>query len=233
MTRPNVLVVEDDRRIADVVSRYLRRDGFDVETVGDGALALERILGGPVDLVVLDLLLPGLSGFEVFRRLRAVSPVPVIVLSALGAETDRVAGLELGVDDYVTKPFSPRELALRVRSVLRRTTETPANGARLLEDGGLTVNIATHEVGYAGRPLSLASREFDLLVFLMRHPRSAFTRQQLLERVWGWSIGDPSTVTVHIRRLREKLEEDPVTPTRLVTVWGVGYRYQPVEGAPP
>lgn len=231
--RPNVLVVEDDARIADVVSRYLGRDGFDVQTIGDGAVALRRILAEPVDLVVLDLLLPGMGGLEILRRLRAVSTVPVVALSALGAETDRVAGLELGVDDYLTKPFSPRELVLRVRSVLRRTAATPGNGARLLTDGGLTVDIATHEASCDGAPLPLASREFDLLVFLMRHPRVAFTRQQLLERVWGWSFGDAATVTVHIRRLREKLEQDPSSPNRLVTVWGVGYRYEPSEPVRP
>lgn len=230
VARPHVLVVEDDPRIADVVARYLGRDGFDVQTIGDGSVALQRILGEPVDLVVLDLLLPGVSGFEILCRLRAVSIVPVIALTALGAETDRIAGLELGVDDYVTKPFSPRELVLRVRSVLRRTAEpAPANGARVLVDGALAVDVGTHEVRYGGSLLSLASREFDLLVFLMRHPRVAFTRQQLLERVWGWSFGDAATVTVHIRRLREKLEKDPSSPERLLTVWGVGYRYEPVE----
>lgn len=228
--RPNVLVVEDDPRIADVVSRYLGRDGCDVQIIGDGRAALQRILSAPVDLVVLDLLLPGLDGLEILRRLRAVSKVPVIALSALGSETDRVTGLELGVDDYLTKPFSPRELVLRVRSVLRRTGETPADGTWSLTDGDLTVDIATHQVTCAATPLSLSTREFDLLVFLMRHPSVAFTREQLLERVWGWSFGDAATVTVHIRRLREKLERDPSKPERLKTVWGVGYRYQPVAG---
>ncbi|GAA3941403.1 response regulator transcription factor [Actinomadura viridis] len=230
-----VLVVDDDPTVAEVVARYLVRDGHRVECAADGRDGLRRALEDPPDLVVLDLMLPGLSGLEVCRRLRETSPVPIVMLTALGEETDRLAGLETGADDYVTKPFSPRELALRVRSVLRRTRGVVAPaGTGTLRDGDLTLDARAHEAELRGAPLSLTAREFDLLAFLMRHPRRAFTRDELLERVWGWSFGDTSTVTVHTRRLREKVEDDPTAPRRIVTVWGVGYRYEPAggEGAP-
>ena len=225
-----VLVVDDDPTVAEVVARYLARDGHDVECVADGPHALRSARARPPDLVVLDLMLPGMDGLEVCRRLRADSAVPIVMLTALGAETDRLVGLETGADDYVTKPFSPRELALRVRSVLRRARGAPVPPAAggPLRDGGLVVDLHAHAASANGRPLSLTAREFDLLAFLMRHPRQAFTREQLLEHVWGWSFGDASTVTVHVRRLREKIEDDPAAPRRLVTVWGVGYRYDPV-----
>jgi DNA-binding response OmpR family regulator len=228
-----VLVVDDDETVSDVVRRYLERDGHVVEVVGDGAAALERALADPPDLVVLDLMLPGLSGLEVCRRLREAGAVPIVVLTALGEESDRVLGLELGADDYVTKPFSPRELALRVQSVLRRSREPvarPDPPAPVLRDGDLTVDVGARVATVGGRPLQLTVREFDLLAFLLAHPRQAFTRAQLLERVWGWTFGDQSTVTVHVRRLREKLEPGAGEPRRVVTVWGVGYRYDP-EGA--
>jgi DNA-binding response OmpR family regulator len=223
-----IVVVEDDQVLADVVGRYLIRDGHQVECVPDGREALRCIAAEPPDLVVLDLMLPGIDGLEVCRRLRARWPIPVVMLTALGEETDRVAGFETGADDYVTKPFSPRELALRVKSVLRRArgglAEPPAHG--VLADGDLVADASAHEVTLGARVLSLTSREYDLLVFLMRHPREAFTREQLLEKVWSWTFGDTSTVTVHIRRLREKIEQDPALPRRIVTVWGVGYRYE-------
>ncbi len=223
-----ILVVDDDRTVADVVARYLERDGHTVDSAATGPEALRRAASHPPDLVVLDLMLPGLDGLEVCTRLREHGPVPVVMLTALGEEVDRVVGLETGADDYVTKPFSPRELALRVRSVLRRASGrlTPA-GPDTLRDGELTVDVAAHEVILDGRPLALTAREFDLLVYLIRHPRQAFNRAELLERVWGWTFGDSSTVTVHVRRLREKIEEEPTTPRRLVTVWGFGYRYEP------
>jgi len=184
----------------------------------------------PPDLVVLDLMLPGMDGLEVCRRLRARWPIPVVMLTALGDETDRLVGFETGADDYVTKPFSPRELALRVRSVLRRS-----RGAGLpdqadlgtITDGDLLVDLSAHEVRANGKLVQLTSREYDLLVFLIRNPRKAFTREQLLTEVWSWTFGDTSTVTVHVRRLREKLESDPTLPKRILTVWGVGYRYEP------
>jgi DNA-binding response OmpR family regulator len=225
-----ILVVDDDPTVADVVARYLLRDGHEVECVSDGRVALARARESPPDLVVLDLMLPGMNGLEVCRRLRETSPVPVVMLTALGEETDRLVGLETGADDYVTKPFSPRELTLRVRSVLRRargTVSPPSpDGSGVLADGDLVVDVGAHEVTLRGAELALTAREFDLLAFLLRHPRQAFTRDQLLERVWGWSFGDSSTVTVHVRRLREKIETDPTAPHRIVTVWGVGYRYE-------
>jgi DNA-binding response OmpR family regulator len=222
-----VLVVDDDPTVAEVVSRYLEHAGFLVETVADGAVALDRATADPPDLVVLDLMLPGLDGLEVCRRLRALAPVPVIMLTAKGDETDRILGLDLGADDYLTKPFSPRELTSRVKAVLRRASAPlPAAGTpSLLTAGDLQVDVASHEARLAGEVIPLTSREFELLTHLMRHPRRAFRREELLEAVWGWTYGDTSTVTVHIRRLREKIELDPATPVLLVTVWGVGYRF--------
>jgi DNA-binding response OmpR family regulator len=225
-----IIVVDDDPTVADVVGRYLVRDGHTVECVHDGREALRRIAAQPPDLVVLDLMLPGMDGLEVCRRLRERWPIPVVMLTALGDETDRLAGFDIGADDYVTKPFSPRELAMRVRSVLRRARGSglPAQpDAGVIRDHDLSVDLAAHEVRIGGSLIQLTAREFDLLVFLMRNPRRAFTREQLLSEVWSWSFGDTSTVTVHVRRLREKLEKDPTLPKRILTVWGVGYRYEP------
>ncbi len=227
-----MLVVDDDETVSDVVRRYLERDGLTVESIGDGVTALERALADPPELVVLDLMLPGVSGLDVCRRLRAVSSVPIVMLTALGEESDRVLGLELGADDYVTKPFSPRELSLRVQSVLRRSREAAARPdppAPVLRDGDLVVDAGARVATVGGVPLLLTVREFDLLAFLLANPRRAFTRAQLLDRVWGWTFGDQSTVTVHVRRLRDKLEPGATGPRRVVTVWGVGYRYDPVE----
>ncbi|MBO0819845.1 MAG: response regulator transcription factor [Nocardiopsaceae bacterium] len=225
-----IVIVDDDPTVADVVGRYLVRDGHTVQCAHDGHEALRLVERQPPDLVVLDLMLPGIDGLEVCRRLRQRWPVPVVMLTALGEETDRLAGFEIGADDYVTKPFSPRELAMRVRSVLRRARsgglpEKPDAGR--ITDGDLTVDLSAHEARVGGRLAQLTSREYDLLVFLMRNPRRAFTREQLLNEVWSWTFGDTSTVTVHVRRLREKLESDPTMPRRIVTVWGVGYRYEP------
>ncbi len=230
-----IVIVDDDPTVADVVGRYLVRDGHTVECVHDGHEALRRIAEQQPDLVVLDLMLPGIDGLEVCRRLRERWPIPVVMLTALGDETDRLAGFEIGADDYVTKPFSPRELAMRVRSVLRRSrSAVPADkpdgrqaDPEILTDRDVTVDLSAHEVRVSGRLIQLTSREYDLLAFLLRHPRQAFTREQLLSEVWGWTFGDTSTVTVHVRRLREKLETDPTLPRRIVTVWGVGYRYEP------
>ena len=226
-----ILVVDDDPTVSDVVARYLRREGYEVTLVGDGLSALESAAADSPDLVVLDIMLPGLDGLAVCRTLRERSPVPVILLTALGTETDRIIGLEVGADDYVTKPFSPRELVLRVASVLRRA-RTPAAlrvAARTgLVDGPLHVDLAAHEVEYGGVPLMLTVREFDLLAHLMAHPRQTFSREELMRDVWGWSFGDQSTVTVHVRRLRQKLEaasDGKWSP--ISTVWGVGYRYDP------
>ncbi|BCB92042.1 DNA-binding response regulator [Phytohabitans suffuscus] len=222
-------MVDDDATVSDVVCRYLRRAGFDVSMAADGATALAAVVRDAPDLVVLDLMLPGIDGLEVCRRLRTrPDGVPIVMLTALGEEADRVLGLRLGADDYVTKPFSPRELVLRVQSVLRRTgSDAVASGAPLA-DGDLAVDEVRRVARLRGDELTLTVREFDLLAFLMRHPGKAFRRADLLERVWGWTFGDQSTVTVHVRRLREKVEDDPATPRRIVTVWGVGYRYEPV-----
>ena len=221
-----VLVVDDDHTVREVVVSYLRAHEHDVVEASDGETALRLMHDTPADLVVLDLMLPGIDGLEVCRRLRETGEVPVIVLTALGNETDRVVGLERGADDYVTKPFSPRELALRVDSVLRRTGDTGPAVPALLTDGDLVVDSVRHVATRGGAALSLTVREFDLLRFLLAHPDTAFSRDDLLQQVWGWSIGDRSTVTVHVRRLREKVERDPTRPERLLTVWGVGYRWE-------
>jgi len=221
-----VLVVDDDRTVREVVVSYLRAAGHTVTEAGDGEAALTAVQRHQADLVVLDLMLPGLGGLEVCARLRESSDVPVIMLTALGSETDRLVGLRLGADDYVTKPFSPRELALRVDSVLRRVGQRDERGA-VLSDAGLVIDPARRQATLDGEPLALTLREFDLLYFLMAHPRMVWGREALLKDVWGWSFGDQSTVTVHVRRLREKVEADPTTPVRLVTVWGVGYRWDP------
>lgn len=227
-----VLVVDDDRTVSDVVCRYLEHAGYQVQHVDDGAAALAAVAAAPPQLVVLDVMLPGVDGLEVCRRLRErPDGVPIVMLTARGDEADRILGLQLGADDYLSKPFSPRELVLRVRSVLRRAGGEPAATiAEVLADGGLTVQTGPRVARLHGRELALTLREFDLLAHLMRHPARAFRRAELLERVWGWSFGDESTVTVHVRRLREKIEADPADPRRIVTVWGVGYRYEPVDG---
>ncbi len=221
-----VLVVDDDQTVREVVVSYLRAGGHEVTAVGNGEAALSAMQRRRADLVVLDLMLPGVGGLEVCRRLRESTDVPIIMLTALGSESDRLVGLRLGADDYVTKPFSPRELALRVDSVLRRVQMGNMRGARV-SDGTLVVDPTAHVVTLDGQPLPLTVREFDLLHFLVSHAGEVWTREDLLREVWGWSFGDQSTVTVHVRRLREKVEADPTRPTRLLTVWGVGYRWEP------
>ncbi|WP_153025372.1 response regulator transcription factor [Glycomyces albidus] len=223
---PRVLVVDDDPALAEVVARYLRRDGFDVDYAADGATGLHKALSTLPDLVVLDLMMPGMDGFEVCRRLRETTAIPVVMLTARGEENDRIAGLDLGADDYVTKPFSPRELAARVRAVLRRASAEPAPPA-VLSGGGVEIDTLAHRVRRRGEPLTLTAKEYDLLVCFLTNPGRAFRREELLETVWGWSIGDASTVTVHVRRLREKVEDDPSAPRHLTTVRGVGYRWEP------
>jgi len=226
-----VLVVEDDPTVAEVITTYLRAADFDVRHTTRGEAGLELAATARPDLVVLDVMLPGIDGLEVCRRLRARDPsVAVVMLTALGEEDDRLAGLETGADDYVTKPFSPRELVLRVRSVLRRAQGRPDGAEVTLRQGPLTVEPAAHRVTRNGTEVNLTLREFDLLHHLMRHPGRVFSRAELLEQVWGWSFGDESTVTVHVRRLREKVEDDPARPRRLRTVWGMGYRWEPEPG---
>jgi DNA-binding response OmpR family regulator len=226
-----VLVVDDDPTVSDVVRRYLEQDGCQVRLAADGADGLAAVAAERPDLVVLDLMMPGIDGLEVCRPLRRRLPdLPVIMLTALGEEADRVLGLEVGADDYVIKPFSPRELVLRIRSVLRRAAPAadPPPPATIT-DGGLRLDVARRLAELDGTPLSLTVREFDLLVFLLCHPGRAWSRAELLDKVWGWQFGDQSTVTVHVRRLREKIEPDPAEPRRLLTVWGIGYRYEPVD----
>ncbi|MFI5608619.1 response regulator transcription factor [Amycolatopsis sp. NPDC051903] len=221
-----VLVVDDDETVRDVVRRYLEVAGFTVDVAGDGAAGLALFAERTPDLVVLDVMMPGLNGLEVCRRLRQMSQVPIVMLTALGEEENRIAGLQLGADDYVTKPFSPKELALRVASVLRRARmPRPQPPAAELVDGDLRLQMSARQATLGGAELPLTTREFDLLAFFLGHPGVAFSRADLLERVWGWDFGDQSTVTVHVRRLREKIERDPAKPTRVATVWGVGYRY--------
>jgi two-component system response regulator ResD len=223
-----VLVVDDDDTVASVVVNYLERAGHTTRQIGDGAAALDAVTAHQPDLMVLDLMLPGLDGLEVCRRVRASWPrLPVVMLTALAEPDDRIAGLEVGADDYVTKPFSPRELVLRVDSVLRRASEAPLPVAkRVLTAGAITVDTAARRATRDGSELALTVRELDLLTFLMSHPGEAFTREQLMREVWGWTFGDQSTVTVHVRRLREKVEADPTNPTLIQTVWGIGYRLE-------
>ena len=222
-----VLVVDDEPMVREVLARYLATDGFEVETAVDGVDALERFSDRRPDLVLLDLMLPRLGGLEVFRRMRAAADVPVIMLTARGQETDRIVGLDLGADDYVAKPFSPREVVSRVRAVLRRTTvveERPAT----IEAGELEVDLERREVLKAGIPIKLTRKEFDLFAYMAARPGVTFSRTRLLEDVWDFAWdGDSATVTVHMRRLREKIEDIPSQPVHLVTVWGVGYRFDP------
>jgi DNA-binding response OmpR family regulator len=226
-----VLIVDDDPILAQVLSRYLQRHGLETRWISEGDAVVSAVQRHAPDLVLLDVMLPGRDGYAVCRELREASDLPVLMLTALTDEEARVAGLEAGADDYVCKPFSPRELVLRIRSLLRRMRADPAPLPHLLRDGDLHFDLTTRQLLLAGHTVSLTTREHDLLAFLMRHPDVAFTRQQLLEKVWGWSHGDLSTVTVHVRRLREKVEHDAGVPKRLQTVFGVGYRYQYSEQA--
>jgi DNA-binding response OmpR family regulator len=228
VTKSRILVVDDDPTVVEVLTRYLDREGFEVRSATTGNAALEATTLDLPDLVVLDLMLPEMSGLDVFRRIRLMGRVPVIMLTALGEEEDRVAGLEVGADDYVTKPFSPREVTARVKSVLNRTAADVAPSLTTgptLRAGELTVDVGARRVTLAGQRLVLTPRELDLLVLLMRNPGVVLRREELLEAVWGWTYGDSATITVHIRRLREKLEPDPSNPVRIITVWGVGYQF--------
>jgi DNA-binding response OmpR family regulator len=222
-----VLVVDDEPIVREVVVRYLRRDGYETLEAADGERARSLLEEGAAGLVVLDVMLPGMDGLQLCRWIREHSDVPVIMLTARGEEADRIVGLELGADDYVTKPFSPRELTARVRTVLRRSSE-PTERRRRVDLGRLTVDPATREVTVDDRSVRLTAKEFDLLSFLAAHPRQVFSRDQLMDSVWGYEPAfDTGTVTVHIRRLREKIEVDPSQPAHLQTVWGVGYRLVP------
>jgi len=230
MADARVLVVDDEPMVREVLARYLEQDGFSVSTAGDGEEALSAFDAERPDLVLLDLMLPRIDGLEVFQRMRSGSTIPVIMLTAKGEEADRVVGLELGADDYVTKPFSPREVVARVRAVLRRVAERPGDHdvPRVLTFGDLVIDGGRREVRLRDAPVRLTRKEFDLLVHLASQPGVTFSRTRLLEEVWDFAWdGDAATVTVHIRRLREKIEDDPSEPARLITVWGVGYRFEP------
>jgi DNA-binding response OmpR family regulator len=224
-----VLVVDDEPIVRDVVVRYLQRDGFDTLEDADGDAARRIIESGAPDLVVLDVMLPGTDGLALCRWIRTDSALPVIMVTARGEAADRIVGLELGADDYVTKPFSPRELAIRVRNVLKRTDSPPsAAAARTMSFDTLTIDGNAREVTLDGQLVRLTGKEFDLLFFLASNPREVFSRKQLMDRVWGYEAAfDTGTVTVHIRRLRSKIERDPSQPRRLETLWGVGYRFVP------
>jgi DNA-binding response OmpR family regulator len=222
-----VLVVDDEPIVRDVVVRYLARDGFEILTAPDGEAARKLIEEREPSLVVLDVMLPGTDGLSLCRWIRGRSNLPVILLTARGEEADRIVGLELGADDYVTKPFSPRELAARVRSVLRRSNGA-AQPRETITFGEIELDGRSHEARRAESPVQLTAKEFELLWFLASHPRHVFSRDQLMARVWGYEAAvDTGTVTVHIRRLREKIESDPSRPRHLQTVWGVGYRLDP------
>jgi two-component system response regulator ResD len=224
-----VLVIEDEPTTRDVLRRYLTRAGLEVREADNGLVGLDAFFSWAPHLVILDLMLPGIDGLDVCERIRRTSSVPIMLLTALGSESDRVVGLEQGADDYVVKPFSPREVTLRAQRLLERSAPHEEPGPPLA-DGDLVVDLPARRATLAGRELPMTAREFDLLAFLLGHPDQAFRRADLLQHVWGWEFGDDSTVTVHVRRLREKVEPDPSHPTRLQTVWGVGYRYRPLGG---
>jgi len=230
MNEPLVLVVEDEASIAEVVSLYLKRAGYNVQIASDGKQAMNAFERLTPDFVILDLMLPEVDGLSLTRWLRDRSNVPIIMLTARREEIDRIAGLEMGADDYVVKPFSPQELVSRVRAVMRRLRreQAEAEQERPLSFDGLRIDPASRVVQVQNDEVELTAKEFDMLYLLARHPKQVFTREQLLERVWGGAqYIDPGTVTVHVRRLREKLELDPSKPTRLITVWGVGYKFEP------
>ncbi len=228
--RRRILVVDDEASIREVLTQYLELEGFTVLQAADGVEALRSAEAQPPDLIVLDLMLPGMDGLEVCRRLRATSAVPILMLTARSDETDKLAGFAVGADDYVTKPFSPREVVVRVQAIMRRIEATSVP-AMVLDDtlhlGNLTIRPQLRYVEREGTPIELTAKEFDLLHFLATHPKQVFTRQQLLDNVWDYGYyGDASTVTVHIRRLREKVEQDPARPRHVKTVWGVGYKFE-------
>jgi DNA-binding response OmpR family regulator len=230
MSESLILVVEDEASIAEVVSLYLKRAGFNVQIAADGKQAMNLFQRQSPDFVILDLMLPEVDGLALTRWLRDHSNVPIIMLTARRSEADRIAGLELGADDYVVKPFSPQELVSRVRAVMRRLgrEQAEAENERAISFDGLSIDPLSRVVKVDESEVELTAKEFDMLYLLARHPKQVFTREQLLDRIWGGAqYIDPGTVTVHVRRLREKLESDPSHPTRLLTVWGVGYKFEP------
>ena len=232
MAGVKILVVDDEPSISEVVKLYLVREGFDATVVDDGLAALNLLESDPPDLLILDVMLPGVDGYEITRQVRATGSIPIILLTARRDEIDRILGLELGADDYVVKPFSPRELVSRVKAVLRRTQQAPAppGGEHPVTCGNIHIDPRTRQVTVAGKEIPLTVKEFDLLWMFTSNPNQVFNRDQLLDQVWGVSeFIDASTVTVHVRRLREKIEQDPSSPQHIITVWGVGYRFETGE----
>jgi DNA-binding response OmpR family regulator len=230
MNARSILIVEDETSIAEVVSLYLKRAGFQVQVAPDGRKAMSLFEQQPPDFIILDLMLPEIDGLALTRWLRDRSDVPIIMLTARREEADRIAGLEMGADDYVVKPFSPQELVSRVRAVMRRQGREQADEGndRVLSFHDLSIDPRSRTVKVSDSEVELTAKEFDMLYLLMRHPKQVFTRDQLLERVWGGAqYIDPGTVTVHVRRLREKIELDASKPAKLLTVWGVGYKFEP------
>jgi len=225
---PTVLIVEDEEIVLEVVSDYLKRDGFSVVTATDGLAAMERFNAARPDIVLLDLMLPNIDGLELCRRMRMQSNVPIIMVTAKTEETDTIIGLGVGADDYIAKPFSPKELVARVKAVLRRATAPPPIAGDPMTFGQLVIRPDRRQVEVAGKSIELTAREFDLLEFLAKHPGHVFSRDELLDRVWDWAYAsDGGTVTVHIRRLRQKIEPDAERPRYIKTVWGVGYKFEP------
>jgi len=226
-----VLIVDDEMSLREVLVQYLRLEGFVTLEAADGVGALQVAQRTPPDLIILDLMLPGIDGIEVCRRLREMTAAPILMLTARHDEADKLEGFQAGADDYVTKPFSPREVVMRVRAIMRRLEVTTVPAMTLdgvLHIGALVISPQTRSVKRDGQPMDVTTKEFDLLYFLARRPRQVFTRHQLLDQVWDFTYyGDPSTVTVHIRRLREKVERDPANPHHIKTVWGIGYKFEP------
>lgn len=229
--RRRILIVDDEATVREVVGQYLELEGYTVTSATTGLEALRIVEATPPDLVILDLTLPGIDGFEVCRRLRAAGAIPILMLTARAEDADKLEGLGLGADDYLTKPFNPREVVARVQAIMRRV-EAMSVPAMVFDGdlhfGGLTIRPETRQVERDGVPVDLTAKEFDLLQFLASHPKQVFTREQLLLHVWNYAnYGDNSTVTVHIHRLREKAERDPGRPRHLRTLWGVGYKFEP------
>jgi DNA-binding response OmpR family regulator len=227
-TKQTILVVDDEATIREVVSRYLEREGFAVQEAADGYEALDLIRQKPPDLIVLDLMLPGIDGLSLTQHIREDRHIPIIMLTAKGEASDRIRGLDMGADDYMAKPFSPQEVVSRIRAVLRRSGAAVSSASESsLEFEGLKIDPVSHSVTLNNQAITLTAKEFDLLYYFASHPRQVFSRAQLLDKVWGDELyTDPSTVTVHIRRLREKIEGDPGKPHFLLTVWGVGYKFE-------
>ncbi len=223
--KPRILVVDDDAAITELMRDFLEAEGYRVETAGDSQAVAGILARGPVDCLLLDVMMPGQSGFDLCRRVRETSDVPILFLSARDTDMDKIRGLGLGGDDYIVKSATPAEVIARIKAVLRRYRAGGAAPAAVLDFGRLRIDLRAHEVQVDGQPVALTAREFDLLYLLAEHPRQVFTSGQLIERLWG-DVGDRHTVTVHIARIRDKIERDPDRPEYIVTVWGVGYRFE-------